>query len=189
MNSRMTKQDRMHVLLLLGAMVVLILLFLKSGTLYGSKVDWESQHWAFPDYFRKRFYETGQLLPSFAPQLGGGQNIFYLSYYGLFSPLLLPSLLLPFVDMMTYVMVVSVLGVAASVLLLYRWLRGRYAAEISFCASFLFLCAAPLLFHSHRHVMFVSYMPFLLLAILATDRYFKEKKGGSMPIMIDMMIL
>ena len=63
---------------------------LKNGV-FGSKVDWISQHSVLPDYFRQLFYETGNLFPNFAPDIGGGQNIYNFSYYGLFSPLILLS--------------------------------------------------------------------------------------------------
>ena len=58
---------------------------------FGAKVDWISQHSVIPDYFRKQFYETGNLFPEFAMNLGGGQNIYNYSYYGLYSPLFLLS--------------------------------------------------------------------------------------------------
>ena len=56
---------------------------------FGAKVDWISQHSVIPDYFRKQFYETGNLFPEFAMNLGGGQNVYNYSYYGLYSPLFL----------------------------------------------------------------------------------------------------
>ena len=37
---------------------------------FGAKVDWISQHSVIPDYFRKQFYETGNLFPEFAMNLG-----------------------------------------------------------------------------------------------------------------------
>ena len=42
---------------------------------FGSKVDWISQHSVFPDYFRQQFYDTGDFFPEFAAGIGGGQNI------------------------------------------------------------------------------------------------------------------
>ena len=68
-------------------------------------MDWISQHSVIPDYFQKKqFYETGNLFPEFAYELlGGGQNIYNYSYYGLYSPLFLLSYALPFVKMSTYI--------------------------------------------------------------------------------------
>ena len=143
---------------------------------YGSLVDWETQHYEIPNYFRTYFYETGDFLPDFAFNLGAGQNIYNYSYYGLLSPIILFSYLLPFVSMETYIQIVSFLGVIVSVVLLYIWLRGKYTGKVAFYASFMFTCASPLIFHSHRHIMFVNYMPFLILALIGVDRYYKDNK-------------
>ena len=71
---------------------------------FGSKVDWISQHSVLPDYFRQQFYNTGQLFPEFAANIGGGQNIYNFAYYGLYSPVVLISYFLPFVKMSDYMM-------------------------------------------------------------------------------------
>ena len=76
--------------------VFFVWLFCLRRGLFGAKVDWVSQHSVLPDYFRRQFYETGNLFPEFAANIGGGQNIYNFSYYGLLSPVILPSYLLPF---------------------------------------------------------------------------------------------
>ena len=72
--------------------------------IFGGKVDWISQHSVLPDYFRRQFYETGELFPEFALNIGGGQNIYNFAYYGLYSPVVLLSFLFPFVEMSGYMM-------------------------------------------------------------------------------------
>ena len=59
---------------LIGVFVVIFVLIrvLHPGTVYGSSGDWLNQHFAIPDYFRMQFYETGNLFPNFAGQIGGG---------------------------------------------------------------------------------------------------------------------
>ena len=57
--------------------------------IFGSNVDWLSQHSVFPEYFRQQFYETGTVFPEFAANIGGGQNIYNFAYYGLYNPLFL----------------------------------------------------------------------------------------------------
>ena len=156
---------------------------------YGSAVDWETQHYEIPNYFRTYFYETGDFLPDFALNLGAGQNIYNYSYYGLLSPIILFSYLLPFISMETYIQVVSFVGVIASVVLLYVWLRGKYTGKVAFYASFMFTCASPLIFHSHRHIMFVNYMPFLILALIGVDRYFKDNKKKLMLVLNVFLII
>lgn len=92
---------------------------------FGSAVDWISQHSVIPEYFRQQFYATGKLFQEFAPELGGGQNVYHFAYYGLYSPLILPSYLLPFVKMGDYLMAVSVLCVASGGVIFYGWLRSQ----------------------------------------------------------------
>lgn len=92
-------------------------LFVLQYGVFGAKVDWINQHSVIPDYFRRRFYETGSLLPDFAWNIGGGQNIYHLSYYGLFSPVVLLSFFLPFIRMDYYIMGSSILSYIVSVLL------------------------------------------------------------------------
>lgn len=33
-----------------------------------------------------------------------------------------------------------------------------------------------MLYHSHKQLMFVNYMPFLLMALMGVDRYFEQNK-------------
>lgn len=163
-------------LLLSGAFVWL--LCLRHGV-FGSKVDWISQHSVLPDYFRQQFYETGKLVPEFAANIGGGQNMYCFSYYGLLSPLVLPSYFLPFVKMSDYMMVVQFLCLTASVCLFYHWMkRQEFSKKVCMGAAVLFLLSGPMIFHSYNQLMFVNYMPFLCLAFLGTDRYFKERAKG-----------
>ena len=157
---------------------------------FASGVDWISQHSVFPDYFRRQFYETGQLFPEFAPNLGGGQNIYNFSYYGLYSPIVLFSYLLPFLKMSDYLMGAAVLCLMASVLLLYRWLGGQgFSRSVRLTASLLFLLAGPMIFHSYRHIMFVNYMPFLCMALIGIDRYYRIGRRGLYISGVFLMIL
>ncbi len=151
---------------------------------FGSKVDWISQHSVLPDYFRQRFYETGEWFPEFAANIGGGQNIYNFAYYGLYNPVLMLSYLLPFVKMQDYMMAVQFLSFLVSVLLMYHWLGKRgFSRIICMGVSVMFLLAGPMIYHSYSQIMFVNYMPFLLLGLLGADRYFEhrgscERDGG-----------
>lgn len=157
---------------------------------FGANVDWISQHSVLPEYFRQQFYSTGNLFPEFTANIGGGQNIYNFSYYGLYSPLILPSYLLPFVKMSDYLMVVSLLCLIADLLLFYKWLRGNEISKGNAAlTAILFLLAGPMIFHSYYQIMFVNYMPFLLLGLLGVDRYFKQKKRGLFLWSVFLMIL
>lgn len=159
--------------------VFLCWLFTGQNDIFGAQIDWVSQHSVIPDYFRQQFYATGKLLPEFAPNLGGGQNIYNFAYYGLLSPLILPSYLLPFVEMEDYIMAVSIAGIAASICLLYYWLgKHRFSQTICLGVAFMYLFAGPVIYHACHHVMFVSYMPFLYLSLIGIDRYFTKARSG-----------
>ncbi len=160
------------------------------GKVFGANVDWISQHSVLPEYFRQQFYATGNLFPEFAANIGGGQNIYNFAYYGLYSPLILPSYFLPFVKMSDYIMAVSLLCLAANVLLFYRWLRENEVSKgNAFLTSMMFLLAGPMIFHSYNQIMFVNYMPFLLLGLMGVDRYFRKKKSGLLTGSIFLMIM
>lgn len=160
------------------------------GGVFGVKVDWLSQHSVLPDYFRQQFYETGKLFPEFAGNLGGGQNIYHFSYYGLYSPIFLLSYLLPFVKMGDYLMAVSAVGIFASVCLLYYWIGRRgFPREICLPVSALFLFAGPVIFQSCHQVMFINYMPFLIMAFVGEDRYFEKGRSGLYTVSVFLMIL
>ena len=88
-----------HCIVLSAVFLLTVLAVTRLRYAYGSALDWCSQHYVFPDYFRNLFYETGELFPEFAPHIGAGENIYYFSYYGLFSPAVMLSYLLPYVDM------------------------------------------------------------------------------------------
>ena len=63
--------------------------------IFGSNVDWLSQHSVFPEYFRQQFYETGTVFPEFAANIGGGQNIYnfaIMAYISFFSSCIFPAL-------------------------------------------------------------------------------------------------
>ena len=140
--------------------------------IFGAKVDWISQHSVIPELFRQQFYDTGNFFPDFTLQAGGGQNIYNFAYYGLYSPVILLSYLFPFVSMSDYIMAVSVGSLALSVMLLHYWLSRRgFNRKICFGVSLLFLLAGPMIVQSYSQIMFVNYMPWLLLSFLGADRY------------------
>ena len=184
------KRDILAACMLAAYVVIFVLAYCHGETLYGSTTDWRTQHVVFPDYFRNLFYENHDLFPEFSLNIGGGQNIYSFSYYGLYNPFILLAYLFPFISIRTYLIIVSVLEVIASVWLIYIWCRKRgYDIGLSFILAFVYVNAIPVLFHSHRHIMFVNYMPFLILAMLSVDRFLKTKKWGRLVLCIAAVIL
>lgn len=173
------KFDYNYLFIVLVCMVSLFLI-IPEHAVFGSQTDWISQHIVFPDYFRKLFYETGNLFPNFALSLGAGQNIYNFSYYGLLNPFILFSYLLPFVKMSTYLMTLNVLLYLFLGFVSYYFLKTKFSKTVSFTGTLLLLFASPILFHFHRHFMFVNYLPFLILGLLGTDRFFDLHKGKVM---------
>ncbi len=174
------RKVKIYVVLSVLTMTFCYVFCLRYGV-FGAKVDWISQHSVLPDYFRRQFYATGELFPEFAANIGGGQNVYHFAYYGLYSPVLILSYLLPFVKMADYMMAIQMISLAASVILMFTWLeRQGFQEKICIGVSTVFLLSGPMIFHSYNQIMFVNYMPFLLSGLMGVDRYFdKELKEFS----------
>ncbi len=156
-------------LLLTGLVIALLFLTLPKGMVYGSNVDWLSQHAALAETIRDACREQGTLLPQVLP-LGGGVNGFQFSYYGYLRPDILIGCLLPGVPMYRILIVYMCVGYLASVLLFDFFLRRELKNDAAaLLGSVLFLCAACF-FHTHRQVMFINYMPFFLSSLLMLQR-------------------
>lgn len=180
----MYKKKSYLIIILYG--ILLTFLLVGTNNLYGSNTDWINQHSVIPEYFRSSFYETKNLIPNFAFNLGAGQNIFNYGYYGLLSPVILISYLLPFVSMTNYIMVASVILYLLSGVLLYKFLSSHFNDKTSLLLSLCFLTLSPLTFHFHRHIMFVWYLPFLILSLIGVDKYVSKNK--SMLLMIGIFL-
>lgn len=165
------KQDLNYILILniMFAALVISIMMINGSMVWGSETDWLNQHFTIPEYFRTRFYDTGDLFPDFALQLGGGQNIYNFAYYGLMNPLYLPAYLMPWVTMAEYIQVISLISVDVSCIMCYYLMKKHFSSRMSFLLSIMFMCCAPLIFHSHRHIMFVNYFPFLFAVLLAVS--------------------
>ena len=148
---------------------------MKKGSYFGSSVDWYNQHIKFPEYFRTLFYSSGNFFPSFAFQLGGGQNIYNFSYYGLYSPLLIFSYLVPFVKMLDYMQVLNILIYMSIGVLSYHFFKVEVKRNTAFFGSLFLLLSTPILFHVHRHYMFINYLPFLFISLFCIRKYFKNQ--------------
>jgi len=185
----MTKRDYFNIIVLSLLFLLVVNLITDDIYLYGSTLDWNNQHYNFADYFRLLFYETKDILPDFAFNIGGGQNIYNFSYYGLLNPIFLISYFLPFISMQTYLMYAMLVVVILSIGLLYYFIRKKYNTNTAFITSVIFLSAVPLTFHSHRHIMFMSYMPFLILSLIGVDRYFDKNKKGLLIVSLFMLIM
>lgn len=153
-------------LIILG--LVLIILTWKPGYLYGSEIDWYSQHIGLAETIRSACLAQKTIAPAFLP-LGGGCNGYQFAYYGYFRPDILLGCLLPQIPMEILLPAYMIAGYLLSGVLCYFWLKHDMEPFFAFIGAALFLSAACF-FHLHRQVMFVSYMPFLMLAFLSIRR-------------------
>ena len=187
--NKINKEKRNYLILFLS---VILIVFLTTRFQYkfGSNTDWINQHTVIPEYFRNLFYDTGKLLPNLALSYGGGQNIFNLSYYGLLSPLILPSYLLPFVSMEKYMVVTNIMNLVITAILFYKWLKNHKCNDtVCLITSLLFILAPPLIFHMHRHIMFVNYMPFLVMSLMGVDKLIEKNDRPLLILSIFLMIM
>ena len=172
------KHDYINLLIIIISFFIFLFIILKdNNSVYGSMLDYITQHYMVPEYFRTLFYDTKDIIPSFAFNLGMGQNIFNFSYYGLLSPIILLSYLLPSINMSSYIMISSIIIVIISIVLFYKLISFHFEnRKIRFITTFIFMTAAPLILHSHRHIMFMNYIPFLLMGLFGVQKYVNENK-------------
>ena len=186
---KINNKDIVNVLVLIIIFLLIVFSIIGFNYVNGSTVDWDSQHWIFPEYFRTLFYKTKDLFPSFAFNLGSGQNIYNFSYYGLLSPIVLISYLFPFVRMVDYIQISILIIVILSIILMYYWLRCKFDKKNAFIGTLLFLLSGPLIYHTHRHMMFINYMPFLVMALIGVDNYFDKNKKTLLIISVFLIVM
>ena len=78
---KLNKKDKFNIFWI-GIIYLTIAFVITHGEfIFGSSMDWGFQHITFPEYFRMLFYNTGDLFPDFAFNIGAGQNIYYFGPY------------------------------------------------------------------------------------------------------------
>lgn len=185
----MNKKDIRNIIIIISVFLIYVLSMILSKNTYISQVDFISQHFRISEYFRTLFYSNFNLFPNFAYHLGAGQNIFYLSYHSLFSPITFISYLLPFIKMSTFIVLSNIILVILSIIFFYKFLKNKLNTNITTISTFIFTFAGPLIYHTHRHVMFNNYMLFLILALISVDTYFDKNKKSPLIISVLLIIL
>lgn len=157
----------------------LALIPLSPQNFFGSEGDWISQHVGAAENIRQMILSTGTLFPQYSAA-GGGCNIYDYAYYGLYRPDVLCSCLFPDIEMKYFIAGYALLCMVMSVNLCYLWLRERKVCEGCALFSALLLSCASCFFHAHHQIMFVNYLPFLILALMGIDRLLEKRKSGLM---------
>lgn len=170
----MKKNKKNLLILLLLALIIITITFI-SGNMFGSNIDWLNQHVMIPDYFRKLFYENKTIIPQISWNLGLGENIYYLSYYGFLNPIILISYFLPFIPMIYYIIITSIILYLLSIYLFYKWINPKFPETEANLLTILFLLSGPLLYHFHKQIIFVNFFPWLLLCLIHIDKDSKYK--------------
>lgn len=167
-----------HYLFLAAAVFLFIWIILPQEKLFGSTIDWYCQHVTIADTMRKQFLETGELMPDWC-SLGSGTNFYTLSYYGFLRPDVLISFFFPDIPMEIFIQGYAILEMIAGSWLLYWWLQKKGIPEsLCFTVGFLYL-TSNCMFQAHRQIMFISYLPFLILALICVDRLLQENTSRS----------
>lgn len=180
----MTNKKYFFPALLAGIFIILVLLTLPKGYFFGSHTDWLSQHVRLAETIRNACVAQKTLVPDLLP-LGGGSNGYQFSYYGYLRPDVLAGCLFPSVPMVYFVIGYMLAGYFCSVILCYYWLCGHTKNKASaFVGSLLFLTAACF-FQTHRQIMFINYMPFLLLALICI----RKKRFSFLPLCMMLIYL
>jgi len=183
-------KDFIYLSILILTFIVLSVYTMGTTHLFGSNIDWYAQHISIPEYFRTLFYDTKDLFPDFALNIGNGQNIYNFSYYGLLSPTILLSYLFPFINMIHYLVIIIFITIIASTILMYKFLRKHnFSEEVSFMATLCFVLSSPIVFHSHRHYMFINYLPFVLMGLFGVDKKMKEGKSWLLALSVFLMVM
>lgn len=60
----LNKKDCTNILVLVSIFFIIIFTIVGIKYVNGSTVDWNSQHWVIPEYFRNLYYDTHDIFPS-----------------------------------------------------------------------------------------------------------------------------
>lgn len=168
--------------------IIFMIMIIKGENDFGSITDYSVQHVYFFDYLKNQILKNGSIFLKFAGNLGAGQNIYNLSYYGLFSPYLLLAIIFNFVSTENFLIIINIIVLIINSLLMYKILKEDGNEDFAFISSLIFILATPFIFHLKRHYMFINYMPFLLLGINFINYYFKTKKTTFIILSISLIL-
>lgn len=147
----------------------LCLLPIPADALFGSEGDWYSQHVGAAENLRQMMLETGSIFPQYSVS-GGGCSIYDYAYYGFFRPDVLLSCLMPEIEMKYIISAYALFSVTASVCLCFYWLKKQGLNIVFSMGGAAILASAACFFQAHHQIIFVNYMPFLILALVGIDQ-------------------
>lgn len=150
---------------------------LLSGSFFGYGSDWISQHLPLAESLRQAMLQSGRLIPLYM-ELGGGTSVYDFAYYGLLRPDVLLGCLFPDVGMEYILAGYSLAELVLGTNLMFFWLYRHGKNEKASAAATVIFLAAACFYHAHNQLMFVNYMPFLILTLIGIDKMAQNGKGG-----------
>lgn len=185
-----TKKDNLYCLIPVILFLVLINILTDGSYIFGSQKEWSNQYAPIQEIFRSLFYSTKDLLPDFIFNIGNGQNIYNLAYYGFLSPITIISYFFPKVNMHTFIIISTIITTFISTILIYFFFKKqKFSSEVSLLTSVIFITSSCISFNSHHHITFINYFPFLVLGLYGIDKKITDQKGWLLTLSVFLMIM
>lgn len=158
--------------LLVIASLPFLLLGLIHPFWFGHSVDWLNQHVILGSVLSKQ----PALLPKFIPHFAGGVNGYLLAYYGSLRPDVLLEHFFPQLPDVWVFTLYQLISMSVAGCLCWWWLtKHQHPNQFAFAGACL-LIFSTYFFQAHKQVMFVDYLPWLLLAFLGVDHLVQTKQ-------------
>ena len=93
-------------------------------------------------------------------------------------------------SMKVYIILLGIILYLLSGLLMYEFINKNFNNEkYSLYSAIIFLSLPTLTFHFHHHIMFVFYIPFILLSLMEIDNYIDNNKSLKLMLYLIIIIL
>lgn len=152
----MNKSNKKNLILIITIFLVLVIfMFIK----YYSGID-------------NSYYDKVGNLDTFIFDLGNN-NIYYYIYIGIFNISTFIVMLFSFINTKYLILVTNIVNLLMSVLLFYKLLKNnRFNYNICFYGTIIFMISY--LSNIFNEVIYLNYLPFLILGLLSIDKFIKE---------------
>lgn len=152
----MNKSNKKNLILIITIFLVLVIfMFIK----YYSGID-------------NSYYDKVGNLNTFIFDLGNN-NIYYYIYIGIFNISTFIVMLFSFINTKYLILATNIVNLLISVLLFYKLLKNnRFNYNICFYGTIIFMISY--LSNIFNEVIYLNYLPFLILGLLSIDKFIKE---------------
>lgn len=152
----MNKSNKKNLILIITIFLVLVIfMFIK----YYSGID-------------NSYYDKVGSLNTFIFDLGNN-NIYYYIYIGIFNISTFIVMLFSFINTKYLILATNIVNLLMSVLLFYKLLKNnRFNYNICFYGTIIFMISY--LSNLFNEVIYLNYLPFLILGLLSIDKFIKE---------------